>query len=94
METQLIAKSIPHNRATTPALEEEAEVEIRSREGSTTFFMAKTAHTPRWIALKPRPPKIEWPEISQPTNNELSHILTIPNSTTNNNSTQTNPSPA
>jgi hypothetical protein len=35
--------------ATTP--EEEVEAELRSREGFTSSFMAKTVHTPLGIAL-------------------------------------------
>jgi hypothetical protein len=40
--------------------------------------MAKIVHTPPGIARKLRPPKIGWPEISQLTTNELSHILITP----------------
>jgi hypothetical protein len=86
-ETQLVTRSTPHNRVAAPTPEAEAKVGLRSREGSIASFTAKTTHTPPGIAPKPRPPKIEWPEISQLVTNELLSIPTIPSNTTNNNST-------
>jgi hypothetical protein len=57
LETQLIAKSTPHNRATTPTPEVEAEAEPHNHKGSTAFFTVKTLHIPPGTARKPKPPK-------------------------------------
>jgi hypothetical protein len=70
--------------AKTP--EAEAEAESPNNEGSSVFSMAKTWHIPPGIALKPRPPRIEWPEINQLTTKELSPTPTIPNNITSTNS--------
>jgi hypothetical protein len=87
LEIPLVAMSTPRNRATTATLEAEVEVESHNNECSTVFSMAKTGHIPPGIALKPRPPRIEWPEINWPTTKELTPIPTIPNNISSTNST-------
>jgi hypothetical protein len=54
LETPLVAKSTPHNRAAPATPEAEVKVESRNREGSTAFFTVKTPRTPPGTALKPK----------------------------------------
>jgi hypothetical protein len=80
-------QSTPQKKTATTTQEEEAEAGPSSRKDFTTCSMTKTAHTPSGTTRKPKPPKTEWLEISQPTTNEFSHILIIPSNTTSNRTT-------
>jgi hypothetical protein len=77
LEIPLVAMSTLRNRAKA-TIEAEVEAESHDSEGSTAFSMVKTQHIPLGIALKPRPPRIEWPEINRLTIKELAPIPTIP----------------
>jgi hypothetical protein len=87
LETPLVAMSTARNRVVAATLEGEAKAECYNSEGSNVFSMVKTRHIPLGIALKPRPPKIGWPEINQLTTKELSPTPTIPSNITSTNCT-------